>query len=460
MRHSLVWRQRGAALAIALVPLVLCARAAIAGTTPTSTNGYSSVEVLATPKARCTLSGDGMVKPIKVWADDLGVVRFGAVHARPNEGIRALSLDCSDDNGNHTIHSVDLTSDQTFTPLPPQPVPSWVHVRPALVGDPMQYSQRDLIHRGYGRRPDRLSAPDRYAKWLQQSSHEMREVSTVHLVGNPPQPQLPTSSLENGSCVNLTSGSCQAGQWSGGALTKSGQYTAAFTEFSVPGLAATTSGCTSASLWAGLGGNGTLDLIQAGVEEFSQGSAVSLSTWYEYLSGSDNTLISLFNVSEDDDIIVDVWECNSSGDEVANGGFGCFAVWDDTNDQFVDCYLPQGDTAVSSNAFDCTVTPCTTDGYCASIAATGPYYGKTAEAIVENNSYGYCGMLGLSGTFAHFNSVNLTLNADLNGNGGHNYSTDSSIAITVTNGSGTAMDSVTTDDSAPDGTSFVWSRGS
>jgi hypothetical protein len=131
-----------------------------------SSTEFSPVEVLATPGASCTLSGDGIGTPLKLSANNLGVVRFAALRADSTNAIRSLSLNCTDASSNRTTHPVDLTSGDTFKPLSTVPVPSTVHVRPALAGDPMTYSWEQLLHMGYGNRPDPSRAPLDYAKWL------------------------------------------------------------------------------------------------------------------------------------------------------------------------------------------------------------------------------------------------------------------------------------------------------
>jgi hypothetical protein len=404
---------------------------------------HSPIQLLTSPGASCTLSGDGINRPIPIWADELGRVRFAAVRALSTDAVRNLSLSCTDDAGQARQYAVDLTSDSTFQSPPSVPIPSTAYIRPALSGDPMQYSWVDLLHQGYGSRPNPTENPREYARWLKAVSTPALRSSTMH-----PAP---------GGNGNSTF-------WTGGELTNAGTYQEAYGSMSAPAMQSTTSGCTSASFWVGIGGGPNNDLIQTGVELFSQGSTVTTSTWLEYFSGNNvgglgyQFAFSLFYVNAGDDIFMDVWACDNAGNINATGGYGCFWVDDETSGQYADCYLPNGGLW-SSNAFDCKAAPCqSNNNSCHSLKQINTFVGAQAEAIIENNSPSYCG----TGTWAHFgpnSESNITLTADMTTGSGHNYTTDSTVALTMVNGSGTAMDEVAIDDASPDGTSFYWERG-
>jgi len=141
---------------------------------------YAPVEVLATPNAQCTLTGDGMAKPIYLWANEIGVVRFSALQADSKGPAQRLSLSCVDEKGSGTTSSLDLRSTSTFQRLSNVPIPLSAHVRPALVGDPMQYSWDELLREGYGNRPDPAKRPAAYARWLKHATVQMTEASTIH----------------------------------------------------------------------------------------------------------------------------------------------------------------------------------------------------------------------------------------------------------------------------------------
>jgi hypothetical protein len=128
-----------------------------ASSTASSTN-FSTLQILAWPGAQCTVQPVGNTDPeqvLPVFADDLGVVQFGAMPAAPGDTVTALSLDCHDDAGRTHTYPIDLTAAKTFNALPSNAVAVDPRsIRPALTGDPMSYSQQDLLNRGYGLRPD------------------------------------------------------------------------------------------------------------------------------------------------------------------------------------------------------------------------------------------------------------------------------------------------------------------
>lgn len=189
--------------------------AARAGATPS----FSPVEVLATPNAQCLISGDGVTQPATLWADDLGVVKFHALRAAPTDAIRHITVNCVDDSGKKTTLPLDLASDTTFKPLPPVPVPPSVYVRPALTGDPMQYSWEELLHRGYGNRPDPAKSPRAYATWLQDVSVPLRQTMTVH-------PDVNSAVAHRGGRARTPDNTGANGTnnvWTGGVLNSPGQ---------------------------------------------------------------------------------------------------------------------------------------------------------------------------------------------------------------------------------------------
>jgi hypothetical protein len=398
---------------------------------------HSPVQLLTSPDALCTLSGDGIDQAIPIWADELGIVTFGAIRAKNTDPIRSLALDCTDDTGYAKHYALDLTSESTFQPLPSIPIPSTVHIRPALTGDPMQYAWADLLHLGYGSRPDPAGNPREYARWLKAVSAPARRSATIH-------PAPPLHSAGGFANNNL---------WTGGVLNSSGQYNQAYGSFTVP-TAQTTSGCTDAALWPGVGGSNN-DLIQTGVELHTSGSTSTPSAWLEYWSGNGvggngyQSPYTLFSVNPGDSIFADAWACDSSGSINASGGYGCFYIDDSTAGKYADCYLPTGGSWSGSNS-------------CHSMAKINTFVGATAEAIIENSVAARCG----SGTWTQFgpsNEANITLTATrtdtLYEGTSHNYTTDSNFPLTLTNGSGTAMNEIGTDDASPDGTSFYWLRG-
>ena len=104
-----------------------------------------------------------------MFTDDDGYARFHAVRATASDAVQRLALDCTDSAGKSYSYSVDLTSDDTFAPRPLNLANERGTDRPALKGDPLSYSQSELIQAGYGLRPDPTDTAA-YARWLAAAS--------------------------------------------------------------------------------------------------------------------------------------------------------------------------------------------------------------------------------------------------------------------------------------------------
>jgi len=121
----------------------------------------------------CALHPEGTTDPnqsITVTADDDGVVRFLALRPTQPGSVDRLALDCTDSNGNAQIYSVDLHAKDTFTSQPFNPALANTEYRPALTGDPLSYTQEELIQGGYGPRP--VQRHDRVPQWRWNANRE------------------------------------------------------------------------------------------------------------------------------------------------------------------------------------------------------------------------------------------------------------------------------------------------
>jgi hypothetical protein len=82
-----------------------------------------------------------------------------------------LELACSDASGQIGDYTVDLTSALLFERKQSSLVG---YIRPALTGDPLSYSQQELIQAGYPRRPNPSS--DMYHRWQRAVSIDVTVV--------------------------------------------------------------------------------------------------------------------------------------------------------------------------------------------------------------------------------------------------------------------------------------------
>src|SRR5208337_4964091 len=102
--------------------------------------------------------------PLRSDAD--GVARFLAVRPTLPTSVDLLALDCTDSNGNANTFLVDLRSEETFVERPFDPSSANLAFRPGLTGDPLSFTQNELVEAGYGLRPDPAGDPDGYKAWL------------------------------------------------------------------------------------------------------------------------------------------------------------------------------------------------------------------------------------------------------------------------------------------------------
>jgi hypothetical protein len=280
-------------------------------------NAETPIAVQVQPKATCTfLDGD---PTRKIFANDEGVIRM---NVRPKqEGTGTISLECMGEDGARVVYPVELAPTShpgilaaTRARMKPLFESNPGTVRPALPGDPMAYTQGELLAGGYGRRPDPATEADRYAHWLRAVTEPSTIVSSRQVEG-------PGS---NGPNDNPSWGP----RWSGGVAgnplgawpkSRGAYFWYASAEWRVPQVFAESNAWnqSNASTWAGLGsGNTAADFLwQAGTEEWTQSllwfQVAGYNAWtqlFPYQQTQQN--ISNFNVNNGDDIYVEVFVCD------------------------------------------------------------------------------------------------------------------------------------------------------
>src|SRR5271165_1200080 len=129
---------------------------------------YAAASVQALPGLECLIypQGGASSRGLTVFTDDDGYARFHAVRATAGDKVQRLSLDCKDSAGTAFPYSVDLTSNDTFAARPVNLAYERGISVPALTGDPLSYTQAELLEAGYGLRPDPEQDPAAYSRWL------------------------------------------------------------------------------------------------------------------------------------------------------------------------------------------------------------------------------------------------------------------------------------------------------
>jgi hypothetical protein len=393
-----------------------------AGSVPAT--GFSAVQVLAWSGAQCSLHPQGNLavdQALPVLADDAGVAHFSAVHAAPGDAVTVLSLDCEDDTGRSQTFDVDLTSAATFQPIPAPAAAAVLPTRPALAGNPMAYSQRELLDGGYGIRPDPTTSPRGYELWLKAVS------VPGHLV------------TSKGMGTRFSAFSTQYSLAWGGGILRHDTFNTEVANFTTPTVPfVDNSGMT---IWGGMGGYTDKALLQDGVQIVILNGVQSIYAWREYYFAGGlcpqppascdgyNDEQFLFYVNAGDYIASETWPCDNQGNTNVAGGYGCFWIEDENTGMTADCHTPS--------------MPCP------SLPQLSPYVGGTAEAIVERNA----------GALSKFPSpLTITLEAYDTAGRNRNYANDdaNTVHLVMRNSHKSTMVSVTT--GKTDGTFLTWHR--
>jgi hypothetical protein len=281
------------------------------------------------PDAACDLHAVGTsdTRSMRFYANGDGYVK---IHASAREGIEGrVQLDCSAKGQTvsyplHLLASSTPTSDMP-APQSKMPVPKGSTVRPALTEAQAQSMTDDQLDKlGYPARPDVLTSPDKYAKWLERVSRPIT-VLPAHLVS---------------TNVTATPANYTSSNWSGlEAHSKTThQYSAVTAIWDVPLiLVASSDGNTDYSaFWVGLDGDGTKDLIQAGTEqdavEFFGILFTNYYAWSELLPNQPTENF-VSSVNAGDEMNIEVWIGTGSGAPNPNGNLGSFRITDVSQSQ-------------------------------------------------------------------------------------------------------------------------------
>jgi len=293
------------------------------------------------PDAACDLHAVGTSdsRAMRFYANGEGYVK---INASAREGMEArVQLDCSS-NGrvvSYPLHLRVSSSPTSDMPAPQSvvPTPKGSKVRPGLTEAQAQsLTDDELANLGYPERPDVLSSPDQYLKWLDHVSRPVTLLPT-HLVSR--------------SDIQAAPAAYTSSNWSGlEAHSKTRRtYSAVAATWDVPPVVAgdPSGNPTYSAFWIGLDGDGTKDLVQAGTEQDAQEFLGLLFTnyyaWSELLPNQP-TEQEVFSVNAGDEIQVEVWIGTGAGAPNPNGGYGSFRIIDWTQNNESVFYVPLSGT--------------------------------------------------------------------------------------------------------------------
>jgi hypothetical protein len=312
------------------------------------------------PGLQCELHPPGTpaANEIPLATDSDGYARFYAVRAGKGEAGQWLTLSCTNSSGMAFSYHVNLASADTFAARPLNLAAEPGKDRPPLAGNPMHFTQAQLLHGGYGLRPDPKTSPAAYKRWLAAASVDGRMLYAK-------KPNLHSH----------TATSQTAGPWAGAVITGAPTYAAVEGTFNVPTAipGGDQTSTTESAIWNGLGGFGTgSGLIQSGVSLYTTSTAAAYSTWREYCCGDSNSngYYGNFTPNPDDEMYAENWYCNAGGNIDVNGGYGCSYLVDLKTRAILNCTVPKG------SGSPCWSVP----------AIAGMTFGPAAEFIIENQS--------------------------------------------------------------------------
>ncbi len=283
------------------------------------------------PDAECSLHPAGVsdsARTMKLYANADGYVRVHLT-AKAESQESNLELDCIT-AGAITTHPIHLRTGASPTedmPAPDAtlPTPKGAQVLPALTEEAArQLSDTDVISLGYPPRPDLTGAPGAYAAWLDVVSRPMALLPTHPASRN-------DISHQRSAIQDITAEG--SSNWSGVELRGPAEtYVETTANWIVPPIFAGENGYnTYSSLWIGLDGDGLGDLVQDGTEsdssDFGGVLATSYYAWTEVLP-LQPTAQQQFTVNPGDEMNVQAWIGDSSGNINFSGGYAWFYIAD------------------------------------------------------------------------------------------------------------------------------------
>ncbi|HLV86650.1 MAG TPA: hypothetical protein VKV39_06700 [Candidatus Sulfotelmatobacter sp.] len=324
---------------------------------------FEPASVAVPAGSRCMLHPEGNSDPnqsIRVSPDGDGVARFLAVRPTQPNSVDRLALDCTSPDGISQTYSVDLRSEATFGERPFDPVAADLTFRPGLSGDPLSYTQEQLLERGYGLRPDPSQNPGGYQRWLaaainpaymladDRSSASASNSHSRHIqsAAGVAVHEMDAGVVDNPS--NFWTGAVLSGSFKKGA-TSADTYNYLWNEatFNVPTVTpgGHNTGITQMSIWNGLDeySGSVSPLLQAVV--FLQTTSTTAKFWIQHQdfggwikcpasprctnSGNDEAART-FTPKQGDSVYAEEWYCDAGGHLNLHGGYACTYMLDNT----------------------------------------------------------------------------------------------------------------------------------
>jgi Peptidase A4 family len=314
----------------------------------------SVITMNAIASSMCVLHAQGSSdakQSLRLFADDNGAVRF---HVRPSaesDEVARFQLDC-EPNGKINRFPLELRASSSPTEDMPAPASEAPHAKPGSFVLPAlteeqatSLSEQQLLQRGDPPRPDPEQNPGAFARWLKVVTKPATFVPPG-LIANPGVTHKPQK-VENST-------STKNNHWSGFELDGPA-FTFDFVQgqWTVPSIILGETGVpTYSSLWIGLDGDGTIDLVQDGTEqdgfEYCYYSdcwdITTYYAWTEYVPQQPFAqVVSGLTVDPGDEIYSFLDTCTFYGSDCEMQPLGSdaqFVIWDMTRGEYTIVYTP------------------------------------------------------------------------------------------------------------------------
>jgi hypothetical protein len=309
----------------------------------------SRIAMETLPRATCVLhpeGGSGNSRPLKLFSDDEGMIRFNVNPRMESDEVAAFAVDCASDSESRSFELQLRPSHNASLDMPAPTAEKRApkasdFIRPALKqAEALQLSDAELVKREYPVRPNAAQAPEALASWLRVVTQPARRLNPRQVA----HPELRASSnwelLTNWSGFELRAGPCSG----------CGPYDALMGEWNVPTVKISNNNLsTYSAFWIGIDGDGLSDLWQAGTEQDIENESwwifsfdfTNYDAWTELVPTQPTSqVLPNFNVSPGDEMYSAVWVGNQEGaPTLFNEMYGFASVEDVTRGEYA--YIAQ-----------------------------------------------------------------------------------------------------------------------
>jgi hypothetical protein len=328
----------------------------------------SHIAIRTLPNASCLLHKEDDRDPahgLRVYSDPEGLVHL---HIRPSHehaGTARLVLEAEAED-EVSSHVLELRPSRTPTddmPAPrailPKPLREKASIRPALTLDEaLRLTHEEAVERGYPLRPDPDEAPYAFNAWRRAVTTPSTQVEP-NIVARPDVTHATAVAEAVVGRQAVEHAPESSSNWSGFELQgAAGTYDWVTGMWFVPTVSGESNRLTYSSLWIGLDGDGTTDLVQDGTEQenftfdfwFFHISVSIYYAWTEFLPQQPTEQqITNFPIHPGDEMFSQVWIGNAGSAPTLSGAFGVFFIENMTTSEYTWVYTPVGSTSVGGS---------------------------------------------------------------------------------------------------------------